>query len=387
MPPVLIDISEFIASPIRTGIQRVVRALLDHWPAEVPFETVEYDPQRRALVAVDPGALRFARDFQTNPHLSVEALTGLMAERPRGDPVDVRGRRVLVPELFYERGRAQFYVEAAARDMRAAFIVYDFLPWKYPDHFGRDSTAALNPYLRAVMAAERRCFISEPVRRDYFTLVRRTTPAGDPAIPLGADGLGLPRGAAAAGEIGDTYLCFGAFDGRKGQHLVLDGFLKSAGAARHRLLFAGRILPARRDYATAILACTDPRVSVIEDPADADLARLVARARAVVFVSELEGYGLPATEALYAGVPVMVHRGLPAIDGLPDDGQLRLADLAPATIADGFDTLAPDAEIARLRDGARRLTLTTWVDYAPAVAGWVTESPPARRRTAKTAAR
>jgi hypothetical protein len=44
MSAIIVDISEFLANPVRTGIQRVVRQLISLWPEDTTFRFACYDP-------------------------------------------------------------------------------------------------------------------------------------------------------------------------------------------------------------------------------------------------------------------------------------------------------------------------------------------------------
>ncbi len=367
MSATFIDVSEFIKSPVRTGIQRVVREILAHWPQDRELVAVEYDPASEEMIRVDPAALAFARSLDRTESLGLAALNARMAQRRLEGPHPIIGDRpVIVPELFFDEPHCRYYRE---RPVRAAFVVYDFLPWLHPDLLGFSGSAPLNGYLLNVMRAERRCFISEPVRDDFFARIRRAEPPHDRAVTLGADGLGLRRGAGLEAA-GDHLLCFGFLDGRKKQQVVLEAFLGSEAARRFKLIFAGRVPETPPAAIRPVLECDHPGVSVVRDPSDADLAELVRTARAVLFVSDAEGYGLPPVEALFAGTPVVVNAALPALAGLGDAGQIRIDDSGVEEVRAALDRLCDDREAARLRQATRVLKLATWAEYGADVARW-----------------
>ena len=69
-----------------------------------------------------------------------------------------------------------------------------------------------------------------------------------------------------------------------------------------RLVVAGRLSPdAKEELAFFARHRENPRLVVLEQPADDTLRQLLRGARAVIMPSEAEGFGLPPYEALQAG--------------------------------------------------------------------------------------
>jgi glycosyltransferase involved in cell wall biosynthesis len=98
---------------------------------------------------------------------------------------------------------------------------------------------------------------------------------------------------------------------------------------------------------------------------DAELAWLYRNARALVFPSRYEGFGIPVLEAQSLGCPVVTSNAasLPEVAG---DGALFFDPTDPARLPALLDRLESDADLieelrARGRDNARRYT---WADSA-----------------------
>ena len=95
--------------------------------------------------------------------------------------------------------------------------------------------------------------------------------------------------------------------------------------------------------------------------ADGTLAALYAGARAVAYVPLLEGFGLPALEAMAAGTPV-VASPMPSTGG----AALEVDPLDVAAVADALVTVTTDdrARGELVEAGARRAAALTWSEAA-----------------------
>ncbi len=68
----------------------------------------------------------------------------------------------------------------------------------------------------------------------------------------------------------------------------------------------------------------EPRLRVLGRAPDSAVRTALRGARALLFPSEGEGFGIPPMEALHAGIPAVIAASLPAAQGLPALGQIRL---------------------------------------------------------------
>jgi alpha-1,3-rhamnosyl/mannosyltransferase len=84
---------------------------------------------------------------------------------------------------------------------------------------------------------------------------------------------------------------------------------------------------------------------------DDELARLYRGAAAVVYPSRFEGFGMPITEAMASGAPVVVSAH-PSMDEAAGDAAVRSDPESPPAIADGI------REAVARRDELRELGLT-----------------------------
>ena len=375
--PIIVDIGEFWSNPIRTGIQRVVRQVVAHWPADVSRIYARYDPASDSLIEIPDRILAFlCRESEIDGSSPERAAHhALLLHRARGlRPVALeQGDRILVPELFYEAERAAFYAKLLVEGGVEPFLtLHDFMPWLRPGLYrlGPETSRVIMPYLRLTTLARRRCFVSAATRDDFVRRIQRTSDDDPgPVIGLGADGLHMPRQTFNPSK--KDLVCIGTLEGKKHQEIVFRAFLSLPRPRQGRLLFLGRV---PRDLAPWLRDVVDYRgddVEVIDGPSDAVLRAHVARARASVFISSSEGFGLPAVETLYCGLPTVVHASLPALAGLPEQGQIRLDELSPAAVADAMVRLDDDDDASRLWEGAASLALPSWRDYAANLVDWV----------------
>lgn len=360
------DISKLVEEPRRSGIQRVERELIRHWPDRAGLLACRFDAGLGELRALPPGILEA---------LCLEAPAGGMAEeRARlapflamPGPVVARRRGTLFcAELFDDPGRAAFHVAEAAD---AAWLVYDFLPWLRPDWFPAGPANRLMPYLHALRSVERRGFISGATKRDCEAMLRRSK-AG-PVLALGADGLALEQ--QHFGRERRDVVVLGTVEARKNAGSAIEAaeMLWREGV-EFRLVLIGAVEPdALAEQALLRRLAGERRLVCLGASADETVRARLRQARALLFPSEGEGYGLPPMEALYCDIPVIAAASLPALEGMDGDGQIRLDPPDAAGIAGALRRLFDDSAAERLWAEAGRLRLGTWRDFAGSVAAWL----------------
>ena len=375
--PIYIDIGEFCSNPIRTGIQRVVLQVIAHWPADTDRVYVRYDADSDGLVEVSDRLLRFICRESEQEGASVEIVAhhALLLQRAEGlRPIALAaGDRVLVPELFYDGRRAAFYSRLASDyGAEACLTVFDFMPWLRPNLYrlGPEASRGIMPYLRLTTLVRHRCFISAATRDDFMhRIMRRPVAEPGPVIALGSDGLNMPRQSFEPSK--KDLVCIGTLEGKKHQEIVFRAFLSLPHPRGGRLRFLGKVPNDLAPWLRQVVDYRGPDVEVVDAPSDAVLRHYVSRARASIFISTNEGFGLPAVETLYCGLPTVVHAELPALVGVPSDGQIKLPQLTTEAVAGAMASLDDDEEAARLWDGAATLDLPSWRDYAANLAQWV----------------
>ena len=366
MTTVFLDLSQLIADPARTGIQRAERELIRHWPGPATLVPCRLDPSYGEFRQL-PESLLHAVHTGMPPAGAERRL----ASHLRPGPPLPKGARLLCAELFADPKRADAYL--GLRDTEIAWLVYDFLPWLHPDWFGWGGPRALMPYLRALRAVPRVAFISERTRADYGRVMRRAAPEGawGPVVPLGGDGLRLEQQHFSPERRGFVFL--GTLEPRKNGALVLRAFerLWAAGSDAHLTVIGTAHAHGADEQAMLARLEDEPRLRVLGRAPDSSVRTALREARALVFPSEGEGYGIPPMEALHAGVPAVIAASLPAAHGLPPLGQIRLDPVSEDALLAAVRRLLDDAEAEQLWDEAAALRVPTWRDFAEVVADWV----------------
>lgn len=388
----LVDVSELTASPNRTGIQRVVRAVLRYWPANHPVQPCRFDASRNALVPLPPKAVALLTEANSSDRalpadvLKVQLNKALAGRSP--EPIDMRGPvRIFVPELFFDSARATFYRHLLARDPdAAAFLVYDFIPWLQPDLLQVDRTHRLMPYLSVLLAARRLAFISRATQAAFAHRIRRQGQSEGAVLPLGADAL-LTDGILQRQDFHEgrrLFVALGSIDGRKNQDLMALAFARlRASGVPVRLAIVGGVFENRRAQNQAAvvkaIAAADPDgIRHVSGASDAEVAALFAEARATIYLSDAEGYGLPPVEGLAAGIPAIVGGEVPSVTELPPRGWARLPTLSVEALVQVVERLADDQQASALWAEAATLDLPSWRGFGAAVAAWLQGTDPAR---------
>ena len=176
-----------------------------------------------------------------------------------------------------------------------------------------------------------------PPERVTNTYQAVTAPARLPSaaeveqIVTGAFGL-LPR---------SYFLFFGSIEPKKNVGRLLEGYLAS-GVDLPLVIVGARAWKSESELALLKhRPADDPQIRQIDYlPADV-LATLIRGARAVVFPSLYEGFGLPVLEAMSLGTPVLTSRegSTPEVAG---DAALLIDPYDPSDIAAGLQRLADD---------------------------------------------
>jgi glycosyltransferase involved in cell wall biosynthesis len=375
MPPatVHLDLSEIVATPLRTGIQRVVREAIRHWPGPARLLPCHVDAFGH-LLSLPQAALDIlgAQDDAGTAESREQERLALRSLMATGEPIDPpKVERLLNLELFFGSKRADLHLRFAAAGTCVLWYLYDFLPFLRPDLFAFGTTRHCMHFLRGLRGASRLAFLSEQTRDDYIGRVARTKrdEATGPVISPGADGLMLERQTFSPRR--RDFVALGTVEQRKNTVAVLKAFeIIWMRGSNVRLIVAGRLSPDATDALAFFRRyAADPRLLVLEQPSDERVREILRDARALVMPSEAEGFGLPPYEAAQAGIPAVASARLPSAPAIRH-GALLLDRMDPASIAEAVESLCDDAVAARLWSASARLRLPTWSEFGRDLGAW-----------------
>ena len=368
-----LDLSEIVERPLRTGIQRVEREAIRHWPGPAQLRPCCVSPEGQLLLLPDAvlSILCSADDVGTAASREAErvALQSLVATAV---PV-ASGHlsRLLNLELFFGITRAETHLRLARSGVDVLWYIYDFLPFLRPDLFPPGATRNCYHFLRGLRSAQHLAFLSPQTKHDYATRIARhpTSMADGPVIDPGADGLGLERQVFSPER--RDFVSIGTIEPRKNTVGMLLGF-EMLWQRGHdvRLILGGR-LTSDATEASAFFQkyAADSRLVVLEQPSDETVRQLLRQARAVIMPSEAEGFGLPPYEALQAGIPSIASVHLPSAAAM-SRGIVLLDRMDPISVADAVESLCDDTTAAQLWNAAAGVRLPTWADFGRALGDW-----------------
>jgi glycosyltransferase involved in cell wall biosynthesis len=321
----LIDVSALVQIDRRSGIERVVRAVLGAW-LDNPPEGWQVEP----VYAAQAGeGYRYARHF-------VSGFLGLEDAWTEDDIAEAWPGDVFIGLDF------QPYVIAAQeailqhwnrRGVKIWFMLYDMLPMTMPRCFPEGASRLHEQWLRSISRFDGICCISSTVAQELSAWLRLEDlgQAHAPRVEwcqLGADlarshpSTGLPDDAQAVlTRLAErpTFLMVGTIEPRKGHLQVLGAFealwregidvnLAIVGAEGWKDLPVAerRTIP---EIAARLRQHPEQRQRLfwLEAISDEYLERVYAVAICLIAASEGEGFGLPLVEAAQLGLPILAR--------------------------------------------------------------------------------
>jgi glycosyltransferase involved in cell wall biosynthesis len=386
---IFIDVSQFVAEPIRTGIQRVLVKIIENLPRRrlIPFRVLDpghvaildptifelfsrffskSTPSQRDLAAREAGLETSFSDEEHLIHLIGHApLAVLMASRFWS-----RAARIINLESFSNRDRSRFYINCPANHRhKVAHFIYDFLLFEQPQVFPQLNWRYASDHLlliEAYCSAGGFYVADETLQAKVAHYFRR--PKSDILIVhFGGDishvvNFPEPKPSTKRRRV----LVVGTIEPRKFPLEVASALDELA--VRYPDLdcvIAGKMGWASPETRAAIEAIfAGRRVRHLEHLADIELSMLIEGTDVAVYVSKFEGFGLPVIEYAARGIPLVTNRAIPAANAINDCRAEVIETVTVSTIVEAVER--------QLAASYERMPYYhwTWSNCAAEIAAW-----------------
>lgn len=369
---VVVDLAHTARTDLATGIQRVARETVRRWDADREVVLAGWTDGLTALRRLDPAERRRALTGRGGTLAAGERASGAVL-------VPWRGTYVL-PELAPERERTlRLMAMARFAECRTGVVGLDCVPISSAETTDANVSEAFAGYLAALRHVDRVAGISEAAAAEFrgWTRMLRAIGTAGPevrAVPLPAERVAVTEGGLARARtrflVADLpmLLCVGTAEPRK-NHLALLHAAETAWRAGHRfsLSFVGGHSWSSERFVgrLAQLQAQGRPVDSHRGVDDEELWGAYALARAVVFPSLHEGFGLPVAEALAVGTPVVTSAHGSMAELAEGGGALLVDPRDDGALARALSAVVSDDTVhERLRLQAVRRPERTWAAYA-----------------------
>jgi glycosyltransferase involved in cell wall biosynthesis len=326
----LLDVSATCRTELKTGIERVARAVTLAF-LEAPPDGFRVEP---VYLSNEGGAwhYRYARSFTLG-------LLGCPSDGFADAAVELQAGDVLLGldnsgHGLIEAETAGLFVEYRNRGIAVYFTVHDLLPLRLPQYFPPGSDQAHEKWLRAVLKTDGALCVSRTVADDLRDWVLQVwDPSRQRPFRIGwshhgadignaAPTSGVPDQAArdlTAFAARPTFLMVGTIEPRKGYLHVLDAFdqVWSQGIDINlAIIGAEGWVDVQQDMRRTIPKILSRlrshpekgrRLLWVKAPSDEYLEKLYAASYCLIAASEGEGFGLPLIEAARHRLPIIAR--------------------------------------------------------------------------------
>ena len=368
MTPVFIDLTEFFAARERTGIQRVCAEMCRCWPDQnlVPVKLTR-----------DRGLVRLSQSALGSIHGYFQGHLDELSEQAEasGEPLELSGGvKVLVPELFYDPQRVDFFRRLSPEQWKSFhFILYDLLPFTHPEFFAPDLPhEIIHGYCWVVRQAQHVAFISGATRRAYYQRLLREFTTPGPVLRLGSDSLGSRATAPPQRDPRHKFSVVGTIEPRKNHALILEVFEKLNKDRRVHLTFLGKMGWVDSWLSDKIRAMAkEAWFEYQPQPSDEDIRNCVQESRATIYASAVEGFGLPPVESLWLGTPVITAPNIPSLEVIASHGVHIVDPMDAEGLSKAVLAFLDDTYLESKTREALQLPLPTWRSFAAEAAAWI----------------
>lgn len=335
---IYVDISQFIHTDSKTGIQRVLKSIIINWLDDSSIK------DRVKLVYSYPHECfyrlaRFSYDTDLVVHPS-NIIDDIEVHFNSGDiffGLDFQPEVVISKENLFDRLRSE--------GVNIQFVVYDLLPIKFPEYFPNTKDIFEN-WLLLISKYHRVHCISKSVTRDYSRWLKSNQylinnyPQVD-YFHLGADALTLKGNDSNIGKlltyqsaffskVGDqlNFLMVGTLEPRKGHKDILLAFeLLWQEHPNVNLIIVGRKGWMSDELVNRIVGHSElgKRLFWLEGINDIYLSNVYMNSNVLIAASYDEGFGLPIIESAQRGLPI-IARDIEVFREVAGDGAFYFPD-------------------------------------------------------------
>lgn len=375
----LLDLSRLIWRAWRgglpTGIDRVCLAYLDHYRTR-SRAVIQYRGRLKVFPPKHSDQLfdslsSSGRDFRSALiRLAPSAFLSARRTRP------TKGQLYLnIGHTGLDSERLPQWVDQAG--VRAVYFVHDLIPLLHPEYCRPGEHPKHERRMtNALASASGLIGNSQATLDDLSTFARQRNLPMAPGLAAWIAGSPVPKKVGAKSFDRPHFIVVSTIEGRKNHSLLLHLWQRLArqlGDATPLLVIVGQ----RGWEASDAIAMLDrsvelrPHVMELSRCGDAEMAALIAGARALLMPSFAEGFGLPVAEALELGTPVIAS-DLAVFREFAGDIPTYLDPLdGPAWQRAIIDFVGNGSERQRQLQALRGFRAPSWADHFRAVDAWL----------------
>jgi glycosyltransferase involved in cell wall biosynthesis len=363
----LVDISELVQRDARTGIQRVVRNVLQEW-LENPPKGYKVEP----VFATETSSYCYARRY-VNTFMS-EKYNSSIDEPIHFSPGDLFFGLDLQPQV--QIANADFFEFMRQQGVAVKFLVHDLIPVQNPEYFPLSADMFFARWLKVVGESDGAICVSKAVADDLKNWMqmqqwhRRRNFEID-VNHNGVDTIFLNEETAIHEKLtGDSkhinkspiFLMVGTLEPRKGHEQVLEAFENLW--RRDININATLVIVGKQGWMVERLIeriSNNPKLNKylfwLNDATDEDLENVYKKSTCLIAASFAEGFGLPLIEAAQYKLPI-IARDLPVFREVSNGYAYFFNSLSPNDLADEIESwlLLYERDIHPKSDDMPRIT-------------------------------
>lgn len=358
-----------------TGIDRVCLAYLDHFGKDAQA-VVQHRRYRRIVNRQDSDELfRVLADplSRVRPALVKSLLKSALGGRCSGE-----GRLYLnIGHTGLDDPGFEIWIRNAG--VRPVYLVHDLIPITHPEYCRAGEQDRHESRMRTVLKTATGVIGNSQATIDELADFSAVQGRSMPPTLAAWLGTSTPRSIQRTGVFPDrpTFVVLGTIEARKNHLLLLQIWMRlieKFGADAPRLMIIGQ-RGWECDQVFDLLDRNETLRTAVEELgncSDEAMTRELASARALLFPSLVEGYGLPLIEALQVGTPVIAS-DLPVFreigQGIPD----FLDPLDASAWEDAILSYTKEDGVPRTEQLARmeRFRAPTWDDHFAKIDSWL----------------